>query len=256
VIEAVFIGAGNLATSLATELNRHNVRVSQIYSRTEESAGELAGKLGCAWTTSTSEIRKDADWYIFLVKDAALPGLIRQIEPNEGLWLHTAGSIPIDVFEGYIKRYGVLYPLQTFSKSRTVDFSVIPFLIEANNESDVRLLTETVATITSDIRFLTSEQRKQVHLAAVFACNFTNHLYHLAYKLLKEKNINPEILLPLIDETVAKVHAMTPEEAQTGPAVRYDENIINNHLDALEDEDVKALYRLLSQSIYKVKHTK
>lgn len=250
----VFIGAGNLATSLAKEMFRRKLHISQVYSRTEESASLLANQLNCPWTTSTDEINPDADWYIFSVKDDVLAELISRLKPNKGLWLHTAGSMPATVFEGFAKRYGVIYPLQTFSKQRSVDFSDIPFILEANNAADLALLKSTSELLTRNVRILNSEERKQIHLAAVFACNFANHMWSLAWKLLEEKQISPEILIPLIAETAGKIQDLSPAQAQTGPAVRYDRNVIDKHIDMLEQEDMKTIYRLLSQSIYKTKN--
>jgi Uncharacterized conserved protein len=248
----VFIGAGNLATSLAMEMKHCGINIKQVYSRTTESAKLLADVIGCEWSTDIKEINADADLYIFAVKDTALAELISNMKPNKGMWVHTAGSMPISVFEGFAKRYGVLYPLQTFSKSRSVNFSNVPFLIEAQRTEDLSLLEELAGQITNDVRHITSEQRKQVHISAVFACNFTNHLYHIAWELLEEKGISPDIILPLISETAAKVQEMNPAKAQTGPAIRYDENVINKHLDLLDDEGIRELYLKLSESIHKM----
>lgn len=249
----VFIGAGNLATSLAKEMFRRKLQIKQVYSRTEKSASRLANQLDCPWTTSIDEIDPDADWYIFSVKDDALAELISRLKPNNGLWVHTAGSIPATVFEGFASRYGVMYPLQTFSKQRSLDFSKIPFLLEANNPEDVAQLKHIAGLLSQNIRILNSEERKQIHLAAVFACNFANHMWSLAWKLLEEKQIPPEILIPLIQETADKIQVLSPIQAQTGPAVRYDRTVIDKHIDLLEQEEMKTLYRLLSQSIYQTK---
>ena len=167
------------------------------------------------------------------------------------MWIHTAGSMPMSVFEGYAGRFGVLYPLQTCSKGRNVNFEVIPFFIEANTEKDADYLKNITSALSENVRFMSSEKRRSLHLAAVFACNFTNHIYTLSYKLLENESIPAEVLLPLIDETVAKIHSMSPAAAQTGPAIRYDENVINKHLAMLDDPDMKAIYQLLSQSIHK-----
>lgn len=253
-MDIVFIGAGNLATALAKEMFRHNLSITQIYSRTAESASLLAGQLDCAWTTSIDEVNADADWYIFSVKDNVLTDLISHLKPNKGLWLHTAGSMPINVFEGFTNRYGVLYPLQTFSKQRQVDFSKIPFMVEANNESDLNEMKRISGLLSSNIHLANSEQRKQIHLAAVFACNFANHMWSLAWELLEEKQVSPEILIPLIEETAAKVQEIPPLQAQTGPAVRYDSNVIDKHLAMLEREEMKTIYRLMSRSIYETKN--
>ena len=180
-----------------------------------------------------------------------LQDVIARVKPNNGLWVHTAGCMPISVFEGLTARYGVVYPLQTFSKSREVDFKKIPFFLEANSSEDEKVLGEVARALSSDVRFLSSEKRKNLHLAAVFACNFTNHMYALAEKILEEQQIQGEVLLPVIDETAAKVHVMSPAQAQTGPAIRYDENVINNHKAKLKDPDMRNLYELISRSIHK-----
>lgn len=250
-MKVVFIGSGNLATRLSQEMRRVGFTIRQVYSHTPENAELLARTLGCSWTIRPEEVQDDADLYIFSLKDAVLSEVISRIRPNNGVWVHTAGSMPMDVFSGYTERYGVLYPLQTFSKKRPVDFSVIPFFLEANTPETGKVLQTVAVSVSGNIRFLSSEKRKQLHLAAVFACNFTNHIYTLAVKLLEEQEISADVLLPLIDETAAKVHSMTPAEAQTGPATRYDENVINRHLAMLSDPDMKSIYQLLSQSIHK-----
>ena len=157
----------------------------------------------------------------------------------------------MEVFKPYAKRYGVFYPLQTFSKQRIVDFSRIPIFIEACDGENLSILENLGLSISSDVRVLSSEKRRNIHLAAVFACNFTNHIYALAANILEDADIPFDVLLPLIDETVSKVHHIPPREAQTGPAVRYDENVINKHLNMLSDPMMNEIYRLLSQSIHK-----
>lgn len=250
-MKIVFVGAGNLATRLSLAMQRVGMQIGQVYSHTEEGAGQLAGRLGCPWTTDLSTLQPDADLYVFSLKDTVLEDVIAQVKPNNGLWVHTAGSMPMTVFEGHASRYGVLYPLQTFSKGREVNFDVIPLFLEANTDKESAYLKNIATALSENVRFLSSEKRRHLHLAAVFACNFTNHIYTLAYKLLEKEEIPAEVLLPLIDETVAKIHTMPPAAAQTGPAIRYDENVINKHLAMLDDPDIKAVYELLSRSIYK-----
>lgn len=250
-MKIVFIGAGNLATRLSLEMKQVGMEVLQVYSQTEASSSALAEKLGCRWTTSIDQVRPDADLYLFSVKDTVLASLVAQMKPNEGLWVHTAGSMPMDLFRGYAKRYGVFYPLQTFSKEREVSFREIPFFIEAAQPDDEQWLLQVAGRLSDHVQLLSSEKRKSLHLAAVFACNFTNHIYVLASKLLEEQGVSGEVLLPLIDETAAKIHTMSPVKAQTGPALRYDENVINKHLAMLTDPTMKELYRLISQSIHK-----
>lgn len=251
-MKIVFLGAGNLATGLSLEMQRVGMTISQVYSRTEESAAVLAKQLGCEYTVSTDGILPDADLYIFSVKDAALPDLISRIKPNSGLWVHTAGSVPMDIFKGYTERYGVFYPLQTFTKERRISLEGIPIFLELHNPDDEKMLRKVARALTKQIHILPSEKRKYLHLAAVFACNFTNHMYVLAGKILEKENIPVDVLLSLIDETAAKIHTLSPVEAQTGPAVRYDKNVIDKQLAMLDgDPAVRTIYQLLSQNIYK-----
>lgn len=250
-MKVVFIGAGNLATCLSLEMLRCGFDILQVYSRTEESASILARKLGCQWTKSAKKILPDADVYVFSVKDDALPKVIKAMKPNNGLWIHTSGSTPIDVFKGFAENYGVLYPLQTFSKMREMDFSQIPIFIEANSISSAKQLEQIAAALSENVRFLPSAKRKYLHLAAVFACNFTNHVYSIAERILDEHEMPVDVLLPLIDETAYKVHQMPPIVAQTGPAIRYDKKIINYQLSLLEDSDLKTIYKTMSKSIHK-----
>lgn len=248
----VCIGSGNLATNLTLAWKEAGILVEQVFSRTEANAKALAGQLGCAWTVSIEEIINDADLYLFSLKDSALETVASKLPKNNGLWVHTAGSMPLAVFEPFATRRGVLYPLQTFSKGRRIDLGNVPFFLEANSEEDGAILEQLARAVSRDVRFLPSEKRRHLHLAAVFACNFVNHIYALADDILREEGIPFEVLLPLIDETAAKVHRLTPREAQTGPAIRYDENVIDKHLAMLDKAPgLKALYETLSRSIYK-----
>ena len=250
-MKIVFIGAGNLATRLSLAMQRVGMQIGQVHSHTEASARELATRLGCPWTNDFSALQEDGDLYVFSLKDTVLSDVISKVKPNNGMWVHTAGSMPMSVFEGYAQRFGVLYPLQTFSKGRNVNFDVIPIFLEANTDKNADYLKNIASALSENVRFMSSEKRRSLHLAAVFACNFTNHIYTLSYKLLENESIPADVLLPLIDETVSKIHSMPPAAAQTGPAIRYDENVINKHLAMLDDPDMQAIYRLLSQSIHK-----
>lgn len=250
-MKIVFIGAGNLATRLSLAMQRVGMQIGQVYSHTEASARQLATRLGCPWTNDLSDLQEDGDLYVFSLKDTVLSDVISKVKPNNGMWVHTAGSMPMSIFEGYAQRFGVLYPLQTFSKGRNVNFDVIPIFLEANTDKNADYLKNIASALSENVRFMSSEKRRSLHLAAVFACNFTNHIYTLSYKLLENESIPADVLLPLIDETVSKIHSMPPAAAQTGPAIRYDENVINKHLAMLDDPDMQAIYRLLSQSIHK-----
>ena len=217
----VFIGAGNLATHLSKALQEAGHDIVQVFSRTASSAQQLAGKLGCAMTTSIEAVRPDADIYIYSVSDAILGELIARTPlPDGALCLHTAGSIPMSVFAPRCQRYGVFYPLQTFSKDRPVKFEEIPLFIEGYTPEVTATLREMGQEISRQVIEASSEQRRHLHLAAVFACNFTNHLYAIAAELLEHQGLPFDALRPLIRETAAKIETLAPAAAQTGPAMR------------------------------------
>ena len=248
----VFIGAGNVATHLSLALQQSGCSILQVYSKTELSASVLGEKLQVPYSTSFSEINLNADVYIFSVKDTVLIDCIKEIPAVKGIFVHTAGSIPLSVFDGFTKRAGVLYPLQTFSKNREISFTEIPIFIEASNKEDEDLLCKLSHLISKNVNVLHSEKRKYLHLSAVFACNFVNHIYDLASQVLEEQNLPFDYLLPLIKETTAKIEEMTPHEAQTGPAVRGDNSIIQRHLKLITNEKNKKLYEVLSESICEI----
>jgi len=249
----VLIGAGNVATQLGIALQEKGFPIVQVYSHTLDSAKKLGDKLSADYTADIKQLRQNAEIYIFALKDSVLPEILEEMPPVDGLWVHTAGSVPLDIFKGKNgNRCGILYPLQTFSKTRKASFDSIPFFIEANYPEDENLLEKVASTLSNKVIHLSSEKRKQLHLAAVFACNFTNHMYVSAAKILEKHDLNWEFLLPLIQETANKVNELHPKTAQTGPAIRYDQNVINKHLEMLKDEpDKQELYKLLSQSIHK-----
>ena len=247
----VLIGAGNLATNLAKALIKAKHEIVQVFSRTEESAEALAQIAGCESTTDIYNIRCDADIYIFSVKDSVLERLANCVADSVHgkLFVHTAGSMPMDILP--VERRGVLYPMQTFSKSREVDFAEIPTFVEAEQKNDLVVLKSLAESISGNVRVLPSEDRKSLHVAAVFACNFVNHCYRLSEKVLAKYDLPFSVMLPLVDETARKVHEISPKDAQTGPAVRWDENVMLEHKQMLKDDDMmREIYELLSKSIH------
>lgn len=252
----VLIGAGNLATSLSFALMHSHHEILQIYSRTIESADTLATKLidkyggNISTTADIASVVSDADIYIISIKDSALHDVALQLKDGreDSLFVHTAGSMHIDTLES--RRRAVLYPMQTFSRSRVVDFSDIPCFVEASSADDLELVESLARSMSNNVIRLTSEDRKWLHIAAVFCCNFANHCSALAAEVLESHNIPFTVMLPLIDETTRKLHSMSPADAQTGPAVRWDENVIGRHLDILSDDANKQeIYKLMSESI-------
>lgn len=254
-MKVVLIGAGNLATNLGKALFRAGHEIVQVYSRTEVSASALADVLHCSHTTNLKEVVKCADVFIISVKDDVLASVASALhEGREGqLFVHTAGSMPMDLLP--FERRGVFYPMQTFSKNKEVDFSVIPCFIEAKKEDDLQCLKTLAQTVSDTVYELDSENRKYLHLSAVFCCNFANHCFSLGANLLKKHgNIPFNVMLPLIDETASKLYSMSPQEAQTGPAVRWDTNVMDKHLQLLTDEpEIQKIYELMSKSIHEVK---
>lgn len=247
----VLIGAGNLATNLGIALRNANHTIMQVWSRTHDSADTLAAALDSEAITQLEHIRHDADVYIFAIKDAFLKetskvvaGILNDINP---LFVHTAGSMPLDTLS--VKRRAVLYPMQTFSRSRVVDFSNIPCFLEGETRDELAVVRVLAESVSDNIHELSSADRRYLHLSAVFVCNFVNHCYRIGADILEEHNIPFSTMLPLIDETARKVHELHPREAQTGPAVRWDENVIARHMSLLSDGK-RTIYELLSKSIY------
>lgn len=252
-MKIALIGAGNVATHLGRALKEKGYTICQVYSRTELSAGTLATQLGCMFTTSLEKVTGEAELYIVSVKDAVLEEVIPQLvrQNPQALFVHTAGSMPQSVWEGKAVRYGVMYPMQTFSKQRPVDFTEVPFFVEACGGDDLRLLKEVAGSLSPKVYEATSEQRRYLHIAAVFACNFTNHMYAVCEHLLTEHGLPFEAMLPLIDETARKVHHLPPVQAQTGPACRDDMNVMERHLQMLYSEpELATLYGLISKNIH------
>lgn len=253
-ISVVLVGAGRLATCLGKAFHRIGIPIVQVFSRTEQSARTLAEEVNAEWTTDIAAIRRDATLYLTALTDNALLQLIPLLTQGreQALWVHTAGSVPMNVWQqGGVKHCGVVYPMQTFSKEREVNFQTIPIFIEASTPADLALLRALAGQLSGRVMEANSEQRKSLHLAAVFTCNFANHVYDLAARLLNHYGLPFDVMLPLIDETAAKVHTMLPRDAQTGPAVRHDTTVIDAHLRMLEPNPrMHEVYRLLSESIH------
>lgn len=251
------IGAGNVATHLGQALKGHGHTIGQVYSRTYEAAQQLADILEAEAVANPGSINDGADVYLCALKDDVLESVLNGLTLLDPLVVHTSGSLPLSVLSTCSTRFGVLYPLQTFSKTKVVDLSKVPFFIEASDNRTFTLLTDLASQLSRIVQPLDSDDRAELHVAAVFACNFVNHLYGLADDIMQRRNLPFEHLLPLIDETASKVHELKPAEAQTGPAVRYDTSIISKHLDRLAiDPGQAAVYRCLTDSIFtRIKHT-
>ncbi|MDP4188013.1 MAG: F420-dependent NADP oxidoreductase [Bacteroidota bacterium] len=256
-LKIVFIGAGNVATHLSKALQKAGHHILQIYSRTEKSAKELAMQLNVPYTFNLSDLNREADLYVISVSDKAIEPLLAQKDFGKKLVIHTSGSISMDVFKGHATNYGVFYPLQTFSKFKEIDLKKVPVCIEANTRENEEILLAVARELSDNVQLVDSQQREIIHVAAVFACNFSNQMYAIADKLLKEHGLPFNILLPLIDETAEKIKITSPLEAQTGPAVRDDQNVIDNHLKLLTNfPEFQKIYSFVTESIQSLQETK
>ena len=236
-MKIVLIGRGRLAINLEHGLLSAGHEVVSINSRTLEA------------------LPMEADVFVVAVKDAALMDVVRAATKGREtqLFVHTAGSMPMDLFKALTTHYGVFYPMQTFSKERLVDFNDISLFLESSDTVSMERLKMLAATLTPHIYELDSEGRKHLHLAAVFACNFVNHCYALSAEVLKAKGLPFSVMLPLIDETARKVHELEPVEAQTGPAVRGDHNVLQMQATMLgERPTVQHIYEALSNDIQRL----
>ncbi len=247
----VVLGAGNVATHLSMALKKLDYRIRCVFSNTIQSAELLSLKVGATHTTELNQIPYDADLYIVAVKDELIERIIEGISLKHGAIVHTAGSVSIDIFKDKFENYGVFYPLQTFSKTRAIDFFNIPICIESSNEIIESKLSLLAGSLSNNVYQINSEERRVLHLAAVFACNFVNHMYSMAAELLDQTDRSFELLKPLIYETAQKAIDLDPRKVQTGPAIRNDSNIIDKHIKLLQgNSEIKEMYKFVSESIY------
>ncbi|MDE6085566.1 MAG: DUF2520 domain-containing protein [Muribaculaceae bacterium] len=245
------IGSGNVATHLALAL-QHVADIVQIYSHTLSNAMQLADKLHHRphATDDLNRIVQDAYFYIVSVKDDFIEEVAENTPSTTGIWAHTSGSVPMTVFEPYKKRYGVFYPLQTFSKQANVEFSNVPLFIEGSDNETTSELKDLASQISSTVAPADSRRRQALHIAAVFACNFVNYMWSMADELLRDENLDISYLQPLLQETLRKLSECSPREAMTGPARRGDLNIINKHIGQLDSRKA-ALYEFITHEILK-----
>lgn len=246
MINVSIIGSGNVAQHLISAFQTAaNIRLVQVFSRDKNKVAHL---LDDEQIISDYSELEDADLFIIAVSDDAIAEVSKQIPLKNKLVAHTSGSVAIDALDDK-NRKAVFYPLQTFSKNKKVDFDLIPVCLESQNSSDFITLEYAAKAISSKVFAINSEQRKALHVAAVFVNNFSNHLYSIADEICNEHQVPFEILKPLIQETAEKIMTLSPSDAQTGPAKRNDIKTINAHLSMLTDENQKNIYRILTQSI-------
>lgn len=248
-----FIGSGNLAWHLAPALDNTNFAVKQVYSQTRKHAAALAEKLYQAEVKASLDFSSSPSRiFILAISDDAIPEIAQEIIlPENAVLLHTSGSQPLSTL-GYAAtpNIGVLYPLQTFTKNQKVDFKEVPFFVEAENDDTEKMIMAMAKAISKKVYKISSAERKAIHLAAVFASNFTNHMLTIAQEILEKNKMDFELLKPLIVETINKSLTIGPEQAQTGPAKRGDLEILDKHIAFLQkDKQLVEMYKIISQHI-------
>jgi len=250
MIKIGIIGSGNVAQHLIVALQKSiaegaEIEITTAFSRQKSALSNLLDSkiIATDWMNL-----KEADLYIIAVSDSAVSEVSEKIPFKNKLVVHTSGAVSSEAINTN-NRKGVFYPLQTFSKNVAVNFKTIPICIESENAADLELIKKVAHTISDSVYEINSEQRKALHVAAVFVNNFTNNLYKIGSDICNENNIPFEIILPLIIETANKINRLSPKDAQTGPAQRNDLDTINTHLAFLKNEKQKNIYKILTQSI-------
>ena len=249
-MQIVLIGSGNVAFHLAKAFTEAQIPVSQIFGRNTTELQKISEQFSIPFSTETLA---DADLYIISVSDSSIAEVSSLIKNKNVLVAHTSGSVSREALSGNYRK-SVFYPLQTFSKSKKLDYKKIPFFIDSENEEDAEILKNLALKISENVMFANDEKRKYIHLTAVFACNFVNHLYARAKEISDSQGIPFDYFLPLIDETTQKIHELEPKLAQTGPAIRNDEKVLKLHESLLTDEEKLKIYKTLNESIKKMYH--
>lgn len=253
-MKITIIGAGNVATQLTKRLHKKGHQILQVFNRNVEAARRLTEAIDITTATNNwNDINLDSDVYLIAISDDAIDSVATKLAtfiPSKAIVAHTSGATSSKVFNGYFENYGVFYPLQTFSKNRQADFQKLPFCIDGSNEHTQNQLVTLAKSICPNIYLIDDKQRSVLHVAAVFANNFTNYLLTVSEDILNQENIPFDLLKPLINETVAKINSNPPKSMQTGPARRGDKATLKKHQEYLEETPSHHLiYKLLSMHI-------
>lgn len=245
-MKVTIIGSGNVAQHLIRAfLSNKNATVEQVLVRQANSLKNIINSDKII--TDYNDLRY-ADLYLIAVSDSAIEEVSTLLPFSGRLVAHTSGTMPLGALSTKNRR-AVFYPLQTFSKTKSVDFKKVPLCLEAENDEDLEIISSIGTAVSDNVYFINSQQRKSLHVAAVFVSNFSNFLYSIGEEICTDNNIPFDILKPLITETAEKIHHLDPKKAQTGPAIRGDQNTIDAHLKFLENSNYKNIYSLLTQSI-------
>ena len=243
----LFVGSGNVATHLAINLKNKNYNIHQVFSRSIENAKDLAKKVDSDYTNKPENIVA-TDLTIIAVSDDSIKDVLDFLPDVPTV--HTSGHTNINILKNSFTSYGVIYPLQSFKKNIELNFTDIPFLIEANTKEFENNLIEVCSCLSANTIRVNSSERKKIHLAAVYACNFSNHMQVIAKEIMDDAKINYELLIPLIKKTFSNLE-LDPKMKQTGPAIRKDFNILDNHINLIKKDEHKEIYKLISNSIIK-----
>jgi predicted short-subunit dehydrogenase-like oxidoreductase (DUF2520 family) len=249
------IGSGNVATHLGAALKNAGHQIVQVYSPNAHNAALLAYHIKAEPISDLQQITNRTDLFVISVKDDAIDSTAAILAVHQKPVVHTSGATSLQVLLKYTDQAGVFYPLQTFSKTKEVDFWNVPLCIEGAYEDLTAELIQLAQTVSNKVDEVSSDQRKILHLAAVFACNFPNYLYYTAEQLLNAHKLDFNLLRPLITETAEKVQQQLPAKVQTGPAIRNDTNTMDAHMKLLQnDNNLQQIYTLLSQAIIKMEN--
>lgn len=247
-MKIVIIGSGNVAAHLARAFTQNKLAVEQLFGRNHLRLQEISTELAIPFST---EVLAEADLYLICVSDDAVAKVSETIVDKNALVAHTSGSLPLSVLKGSYRKAS-FYPLQTFSANKPLNYAEIPFFVEAEQQPDAQLLYELAQEVSPHVSFSSYEKRKYIHLTAVFACNFVNHLLARAKEISDSQDIPFDYFKPLIQETMEKIETLEPRLAQTGPAVRNDERVLQLHEALIKDEEQLIIYRTLNESIKKM----
>ncbi len=250
--KVALIGAGNVNWHLGSALSAKHYHVCQVYSKTRTSAQSLAKKLDCKFTTSLQKIDTTADVILIAVSDDAIAEVSKSLsylEDPHKLFIHTSGSKPLSILSKYFTNCGVCWPPQSIRKEKKINIKMTPFIVVSDLKSEKEMM-QFAKRMTTKVTLLSEEQKSRLHLAAVFANNFTNHLFSIVYKMCADHDLDFALLNPIIQQTIEKINQGDPNENQTGPAIRGDQKTIQAHYKLLkENPALKKVYTLLSKSI-------
>ena len=248
--KVTLIGSGKAATALGNALMLAGHEIMQVWSRSDANANELAGKINATATIDLAAVSDVADIYIITVKDDAIAEVASKLKIGNKIVAHTSGIKSKDLLTDVSVNYGIFYPFVSMTKESVVDFKKALFMIEGRNEETIAALSSLADSISDNVKMVEESQRQSLHLAAVFAHNFTNHLYTISEKILNDKGLKFDDLRPLIAAHIANMQHLSPSTLQTGPAIRHDSTTIDTHLHILDTSpEFKQLYLAMTEAI-------